>query len=304
LINISTRGFVGAGDNVLIGGFIIEGSAQTVLVRVPGPSLAALGVSGVLANPTVELFSGQTSIAFNDDWQTGANTSSIPTALRPLDSREPAILITLNPGAYTAIVRGAGGTTGVALVEVFALSGGGGGNSTNLSDLLGRWEFVYTIISQFRDHFDLQRIVAINGIEAIAGVDLDFGGSVVVARVSDLIDDPFPYTFALLDPDLGICDFFVFDKTGVNTVEGAQITTTKDAVGNCDDLIGTPHPMVGTRTGAALQDIPARSAGEEEALKLQEEANAAAMPMLSLPYEGGRSLSRDTIRTIVRSLQE
>src|SRR5712691_12189171 len=67
LVNLSTRGFVGTGDNVLIGGFIIEGSPTTVLVRAPGPSLSAFGVPGVLANPTLELFSGQTSIAFNDD---------------------------------------------------------------------------------------------------------------------------------------------------------------------------------------------------------------------------------------------
>ena len=75
LINVSTRGFVGTGDNVLIGGFIIEGGPQTVLVRAPGPSLTTLGVSGALTNPSVELFSGQTSIAFNDDWQTAANAA-------------------------------------------------------------------------------------------------------------------------------------------------------------------------------------------------------------------------------------
>ncbi len=120
LVNLSTRGFVGTGDNVLIGGFIIEGSPTTVLVRAPGPSLSAFGVPGVLANPTLELFSGQTSIAFNDDWQTSPNASAITASgLAPSDPREPALLITLTPGPYTAIVRGAGGTTGVALVEIF-----------------------------------------------------------------------------------------------------------------------------------------------------------------------------------------
>jgi hypothetical protein len=119
LINISTRGFVGTGDNVLIGGFIIEGSSTTVLIRVPGPSLAALGVSGVLLDPTVELFSGQTRIAFNDNWQTDPGAQQIPAVLRPSDSREAALFVTLAPGAYTVIVRGVGGATGVTLVEVF-----------------------------------------------------------------------------------------------------------------------------------------------------------------------------------------
>ena len=121
LSNISTRGFVGTGENVLIGGFIIEEGPTTVLVRAIGPSLTARGIAGALANPTVELFSGQTRIAFNDNWQTTPGVSGIPTTLRPPDAREAAILITLPPGPYTAIVRGAGNTTGVALVEVFRL---------------------------------------------------------------------------------------------------------------------------------------------------------------------------------------
>ena len=121
LANVSTRGFVGTGDNVLIGGFIIEESAATVLVRAIGPSLSALGVTGALANPSIEVFSGQTSIAVNDDWQATARAEEIPTTLRPANAREAAILLTLPPGAYTAIVRGVGNTTGVALVEVFRL---------------------------------------------------------------------------------------------------------------------------------------------------------------------------------------
>ena len=121
LANVSTRGFVGTGDNVLIGGFIIEEGTTTVLVRAIGPSLTARGVAGALADPSVELFSGQTSIAFNNDWQTAPGAMEIPAAFRPSDTREAAILITLPPGAYTAIVRGVGSTTGVALVEVFRL---------------------------------------------------------------------------------------------------------------------------------------------------------------------------------------
>jgi hypothetical protein len=140
LINLSTRGFVGTSDNVLIGGFVIQGGAQTVLVRVPGPSLARFGVANVLGNPSLELFSGQTRIAANDDWQTAANAASIPAALQPADPLEPAILTQLNAGQYTAVVRGVGGTTGVALVEVF---------SVNVTDtgFSGRWRLTLPVTS-------------------------------------------------------------------------------------------------------------------------------------------------------------
>jgi hypothetical protein len=122
LTNISTRGQVLTGNDVMIGGFIIEGNLpKTVLVRAVGPNLANFGVTGVLANPTLQLFSGQTVIASNDDWQTASNAAAIQaTGLAPVSPLESAILITLQPGAYTAIVSGANGGTGVGIVEVFA----------------------------------------------------------------------------------------------------------------------------------------------------------------------------------------
>jgi hypothetical protein len=122
LSNISTRGQVRTGDQVMIAGFIIAGSTpQTVLIRARGPSMAAQGVPGLLANPLLDLYSGQTVIASNDDWGTAANAAVIlTTGLQPADSRESAILITLDPGPYTAIVSGANGSTGVAIVEVLA----------------------------------------------------------------------------------------------------------------------------------------------------------------------------------------
>ena len=123
LINISTRGQVQTGNNVMIAGFIIQGSGpQTVVVRAGGPSLTALGLPGALANPVLQLFSGQTQIASNDNWQQAANAAAIqPSGFAPLNILESAILMTLNPGAYTAIVTGAGGGTGVGIVEVFAV---------------------------------------------------------------------------------------------------------------------------------------------------------------------------------------
>jgi hypothetical protein len=136
LVNLSTRGRVETGDNVMIGGFIIAGdSPKTVLVRAVGPSLAAFGVPGVLANPTLQLFAGPTAIAENDDWQVSlplcqqtGHTCGTPAdiaagGLAPSAPQEAAVFITLAPGPYTAIVRGLGGTTGVGLVEVFEVPG-------------------------------------------------------------------------------------------------------------------------------------------------------------------------------------
>ena len=122
LVNISTRSRVLTGNDVMIGGFIIQGDGpQTVIVRARGPSLAAAGVPGVLANPVLQLFSGATQIAVNDNWQESPSAVAIQSAgFAPASALESAIRITLGPGAYTAIVTGAGGTTGVGIVEVFA----------------------------------------------------------------------------------------------------------------------------------------------------------------------------------------
>ena len=125
LINLSTRGQVQTGSNVMIGGFIIGGATpKKVLIRAVGPNLANYGVTGVLANPTLELHksSDNSIIASNDDWGTSTNAAEITAStLAPVDSKEAAILATLNPGAYTAIVSGNGGGTGVGIVEVYEL---------------------------------------------------------------------------------------------------------------------------------------------------------------------------------------
>jgi hypothetical protein len=122
--NISTRGRVGAGEDALIGGFIIDGqTTKTMLVRALGPSLGVNGESGVLADPLVELHdSNGELITSNDDWNSGAQAGEIAaTGIPPSDPREAAILITATPGIYTAVVRGADGGEGVALVEIYDL---------------------------------------------------------------------------------------------------------------------------------------------------------------------------------------
>ena len=127
LANISTRGFVDTGDNVMIGGFII-GPGQlgdftlvsTVVVRAIGPSLGDLGVANPLQDPTAELRDEYgTMIDFNDDWKDSQQTEIEAAELAPSNDRESAILIQVFSDPYTVIVRGKGDTTGVALVEVY-----------------------------------------------------------------------------------------------------------------------------------------------------------------------------------------
>jgi hypothetical protein len=124
LANISTRGFVGTGDSVMIGGLIILGSTpEKVIVRAIGPELTARGVPSALQDPTLELHDGGGNlIAFNDNWKDSQRTEIAASGLPPTDDRESAIVATLPPGNYTAIVHGANGTTGVALVEVYKLN--------------------------------------------------------------------------------------------------------------------------------------------------------------------------------------
>ena len=123
LANISTRGFVDSGDNVLIGGFIAGEGVTDVIVRAIGPSLTDFGIVGALQNPTLELHNlfGDT-IASDDDWKDMQQAEIAATGLQPSKDLESAILATLPPGAYTAIVRGVNDTTGVGLVEVYDLN--------------------------------------------------------------------------------------------------------------------------------------------------------------------------------------
>jgi hypothetical protein len=108
----------------MIGGFIVSGSqSKQMIVRGIGPSLTAAGVSGAVANPTLELHdSNGALISTNDNWQTGGQSSQISASgLAPSNPLESAIIGTFSPGPYTAIVRGVSNTTGVGMVEVYDL---------------------------------------------------------------------------------------------------------------------------------------------------------------------------------------
>lgn len=123
--NISTRGQVLQGDQVLIGGFIVGGSqTKTVIVRALGPSLTAAGIGSPLTDPSLELRDAAgTLLAANNNWGDGANAAQIQAeGFAPSQPIESAVRATLNPGNYTAVVRSANAGTGIGLVEVYDLS--------------------------------------------------------------------------------------------------------------------------------------------------------------------------------------
>ncbi len=127
LANVSARARVGTGEDMLVAGFVIVGTApQTLLIRAAGPALAAFGVAGTLANPKLDVIplGAGTPVAGNDDWSgtvelAAAFTSQGAFPFASPDSKDAALLVTLQPGSYSVQVSGVGGTTGEALVEIY-----------------------------------------------------------------------------------------------------------------------------------------------------------------------------------------
>lgn len=124
LVNISTRALVGLDENVLIGGLIVRGDAgERVLLRAIGPDLSALEVPNALEDPTLEVRDASgTLIASNDNWRSDQEAEITSTGIAPNDDRDAAALCQLIPGNYTAIVRGTGESSGIALVEIYDLN--------------------------------------------------------------------------------------------------------------------------------------------------------------------------------------
>ena len=165
-LNISTRLRVQTGDNVLIGGFIITGNdPKEVIVRAIGPSLGDFGVANPLANPSLELnYPDGTTVVINNNWRDTQEAEIMASGLAPTDDLESAILATLDPGAYTAIVRGFSGGSGVALVETYDLGSGVDSALANIST---------------RGLVETGDNVMIGGI--IVGPDTAPGGSILLA---------------------------------------------------------------------------------------------------------------------------
>lgn len=128
LINVSARMMVSPGEGTLIAGLVINGTeSKTVLIRGIGPTLSVFGVTGVLADPQIAVFSGNTQVASNDNWEVGTSTAAqvssrsaqVGAFALAAGSRDAAMLITLQPGSYTVHVTGVAGASGVALIEVY-----------------------------------------------------------------------------------------------------------------------------------------------------------------------------------------
>jgi hypothetical protein len=128
MVNISTRGFVGGGAEILIAGFVIEEGRRQVLIRGVGPSLVDLGVTGFLDDPVIFLRAGEDEFDFltNDDWESATNAVGVVRAAAQVGafplrtgSRDAALLVELDPGLYTVRVRGKSEVNGIALVEVY-----------------------------------------------------------------------------------------------------------------------------------------------------------------------------------------
>jgi len=124
IINTSARGWVSPGEGVLITGFVISGpNPVNVLVNSRGPSLSAFGIAQPLSDTWIAVYRGSTLLAQNDDWQTSPRAAEIAqSALAPGSPKESSLLLTLTPGAYTVVVHGPAGASGVAIAEVYEMN--------------------------------------------------------------------------------------------------------------------------------------------------------------------------------------
>jgi hypothetical protein len=194
-LNIATRMRVLTGENVLIGGFIITGSEpKKVILRGVGPSLGSFAIPGLMVDPTLELHQGNTTLITNDNWKTRPDGSSQEseveaTTLAPKDELESAIVATLNPGAYTAILVDKNNRPGVGLVEIYDLLPGVDSKLANLSS---------------RGFVDTNDNVMIGGL--IIGAGTSGRNAKVLVRAIGPSLSSFGITGALPDPILELHD--------------------------------------------------------------------------------------------------
>jgi hypothetical protein len=184
---------VQTGDRVGIGGFIITGTVpKTVLLRAIGPSLTRYGITDVLADPVLELHGpGAFATITNNNWRDTQEAEIQATGIPPTNDLESAILVTLAPGSYTAIVRGNGNTSGVGLIEVYDLAQNVDAKLANLST---------------------RAFVSTGDNIVIAGFLLSDGGDAALDRIvvrgigPSLAPGTFPASAVLADPTLELRD--------------------------------------------------------------------------------------------------
>ena len=192
LVNISTRGSVETGDNMLISGFIVSGSdSQQVIIRGLGPTLTSFGVPDALQDPVLELHNTTSMMTSNDDWQSAANANQIPINYRPANSHESAIMTTLQPGAYTTVMHGKNSTTGIGLLEVYSTLSG----LTNVSTR----GFVGT-----GDHVLIGGFISSGGNGSLQVIIRALGPTLTQFGVSGALADP---TLSLMDGNGNVVAF-------------------------------------------------------------------------------------------------
>jgi plastocyanin len=235
LANISTRLNVLTGDNVLIGGFIIGGpDNKKVVLRAIGPSLSnpPFNLRGVLADPTIELHDATRAIiATNDNWKDTQQAEILATGLQPTNDLESAMVMTLAPGPYTAIVRGKNGGTGIGLVEAYDVNLAANSKLINIST---------------RGFVDTGDNVMIGGFIVGGG-----GSATVVLRAigPSLSNPPFNLTGVLQDPTLSL-----FDANGVIITSNDNWKDTQQA-----ELQATGLAPTDDHESAILVTLPAGS---------------------------------------------
>jgi len=247
--NLSTRAFVQTGDNVMIGGFIVQGSqTKRVIIRAIGPELTQHGVPDAMSNPTLELHDVTGAlIASNDNWQTtivgGIITSDQRADIRasghaPKDGRESAIIADLPPGNYTAIVRGVNDTTGVALAEVYDLSP----ETDSILGNISTRSFVQTGDNVMIGGFIVQGTQPKRMIIRAIGPELSA--------------PPFNIPNALANPTLELHDstgaLIASNDNWQVTIVGGIITT-----GQYHDIVNSGHAPSDIRESAIVADLPA-----------------------------------------------
>lgn len=256
MLNISTRLRVETGENALIGGFIVTGSeSRRVIVRAIGPSLTASGVTGALADPTLELFGPDPSVppvATNDNWRDSQAQEIQETGIPPASDAESAIVATLSPAAYTAVVRGKNNMTGVGLVEVYDL---GQTQAARLANISTRGR-----IGSESANFLIGGIIAGGGSSGVRLVIRAIGPSLSKSGVSDPLQDP---TITLFDAN-GVAtatnDNWRDDPAQAQAIADAGLALTDDRESG---MLVTIPPASGTAivrgkngmTGVSLLEI-------------------------------------------------
>jgi hypothetical protein len=245
MVNLSTRMRVQTGDNVGIGGLIISGSApKPVILRALGFSLQHTGINDTLADPVLELHgpAGFTTI-INDNWRDTQEAEIIATGIPPTNDLESAIVVTLDPGAYTAIVRGKNDTSGVGLIEVYDLDQGVDSKLGNLS--------TRAFVSTGDD------IVIAGFLLSNQGTALD--RIVVRGMGPSLAPGIFPASAVLADPTLELHDtngtlILANNDWQDNTTQAAEITTCGLALPNAREaaIAATLSPGLYTALLAGL----------------------------------------------------